>query len=839
MLKKIIPILFLISLNIKSQPLPLPLDSIADSIVDCLGNDVSGVIDWIGDGFCDDGSYSWNGNDIYFNCEEFNFDEGDCMPQEQIPGCIDVNALNYVPEATLDDGSCIYPFFNDFVWGCTDPEAVNFNPWAEIEFNCLTNVCNDDQSLITIEVTLDQYPSETGWILTDVSNGQPIKAVSANSYNYNQAYSTISYNVCIPETGVEFILSDTYGDGMESSNWGSEDGDVVILGDDLPCGDLDTLWSLDSANFGSAAYSGVIYLDVCEDPVIFGCTDSEYVEYNPEANFDNETCVNLHKLGCIDTSAFNFDTLATIEEIIPTCDYTLIIEDAAGDGWGGCYLGVAQGDSVIGEYYMEPGFFSKEYTIQLDTDKPVSVYYFEISFGQQPIEELQFSSMQNSFRLINSDGVLLTQGGVHPFANNGAGALQPHKAPFWNKYTATPYCGNYCIPKVYGCTDSLAYNFDSLANTNFGCIEAIIGCTNDLAFNYDSLANVDDGQCEAIVYGCMENDAWNYNYLANIEDSSCLYFGCTDTIALNYDSIANVNNSSCIYPLYGCTNPIAFNYDVEANVNDGSCISVIYGCMDPTMYNYNEEANTASDNCIPFIFGCTDITAFNYDPLANTDNESCIPVIPGCTDPAAFNYNEEANQEDFSCVDVVLGCTDSLAFNYDPLANTNNDACITVSEGCMDQLAYNYNEFANTEDGSCLYDAGCVDGPGIPYWLNDTCYAWVIIIDPYCCNTNWDNKCQQLYWHCYGDSELDVRDLMRSNDIAIYPNPTDDFLNVLTKTRVSIKIHDINGRLVKDIKQKQTIAGLNRLNITYLPSGIYSITIRRNGNFNKAKFVKK
>ena len=114
----------------------------------------------------------------------------------------------------------------------------------------------------------------------------------------------------------------------------------------------DSLWSLDSANFGSAAYSGVIYLDVCEDPVIFGCTDPDYVEYNPEANVDNETCVNLHQLGCIDTSAFNFDTLATIEEIIPTCDYTLIIEDDAGDRWGGCYLGVAQGDSVIGEYYI-------------------------------------------------------------------------------------------------------------------------------------------------------------------------------------------------------------------------------------------------------------------------------------------------------------------------------------------------------------------------------------------------------------------------------------------------------------------------------------------------------
>ena len=33
---------------------------------------------WVGDGFCDDGSYEFGGNQIFFNCEEFNNDEGDC-----------------------------------------------------------------------------------------------------------------------------------------------------------------------------------------------------------------------------------------------------------------------------------------------------------------------------------------------------------------------------------------------------------------------------------------------------------------------------------------------------------------------------------------------------------------------------------------------------------------------------------------------------------------------------------------------------------------------------------------------------------------------------------------
>ena len=45
-------------------------------IEDC--NGICAPAGWLGDGFCDDGSYEYNGNPIFFNCEEFNFDNGDC-----------------------------------------------------------------------------------------------------------------------------------------------------------------------------------------------------------------------------------------------------------------------------------------------------------------------------------------------------------------------------------------------------------------------------------------------------------------------------------------------------------------------------------------------------------------------------------------------------------------------------------------------------------------------------------------------------------------------------------------------------------------------------------------
>ena len=61
---------------------------------------------------------------------------------------------------------------------------------------------------------------------------------------------------------------------------------------------------------------------------------------------------------------------------------------------------------------------------------------------------------------------------------------------------------------------------------------------------------------------------------------------------------------------------------------------------------------------------------------------------------------------------------------------------LVAISGCTDVAAYNYNPTANVSDTTaCLYDAGCYGGPGIPYWLNDGCYAWVIDVDDYCCTT--------------------------------------------------------------------------------------------------------
>jgi len=140
------------------------------------------------------------------------------------------------------------------------------------------------------------------------------------------------------------------------------------------------------------------------------------------------------------------------------------------------------------------------------------------------------------------------------------------------------------------------------------------GCTDPLAFNYVSEANTDDGSCRFA--GCTDPNNDNYDPNANWEDGSCFIVGCMDPNANNYNPEA-MQEGDCIY--LGCTDSLADNYDPQANQDDGSCF--IQGCMEEAADNYNPLADVPGD-CI--YFGCTDSTAVNYNETANTDDGTCF-----------------------------------------------------------------------------------------------------------------------------------------------------------------------------------------------------------------------
>ena len=210
--------------------------------------------------------------------------------------------------------------------------------------------------------------------------------------------------------------------------------------------------------------------------------------------------------------------------------------------------------------------------------------------------------------------------------------------------------------------------------------------------------------------------------------------GCTDPAASNYDATATQDNGTCIACVYGCTDNTQSNYNPLATCDDGSCIAYQFGCMDPTATNYNPSATQDDGSCI--WVGCTDPTADNYDATATVDDGSCTYArINGCTDPAADNYDATATIDDGSCTYTISGCTDPTAFNYNAAATSDDGSCIAVVYGCTDATAFNYNAAANTDDGSCIpYTYGCDDPTADNYNptvnISDNSCVWLGCTDP-------------------------------------------------------------------------------------------------------------
>ena len=601
----------------------------------------------------------------------------------------------------------------------------------------------------TVVINLDQYQGETYWTIKDTSDN--VLAYS-DDYGSQPDYASVLEPLCLPEGPLVFTIYDSYGDGLNGALWGGLDGSYYLI----QCNDT-LVYGTDPA-FGNDSIH-VFVSDAC--PPVMGCMDMAYVEFNPLADTDDGSCNTLRVFGCIDSTMYNYDPNANTMALINNCDYTLTLYDLIGDGWVGSYLEVKQ-DTNVYQFYIDTAAYTQDFTINLNAPQLVEFKFHVTS-------QAQLTTPHCGFKLTNPLGQTMIE------------VLPPFIQPMY-KYKTPTFCGDLCVEKVFGCMNPLAINYVDTANTDDGscyylpgctnssyleyytqgftadyndgsCVtQAVWGCTDATAFNYDNTANINNGGCIDVIYGCMVQGSFNYNPNANTP-TNCIpvIYGCTSDIAVNYNPSANTDDGSCEAAILGCTDTLAFNFAPLANTDDGSCVPIIYGCINPTMFNYDSLANTNDGTCIPFTYGCTDSTMLNYNPLANSDNNTCIPFIYGCTDPSMLNYSPIANTEDFSCIAYIYGCMDSDALNFDPLANTDNGSCIEMVMGCMDPNAYNYEPIANTNDSlSCLYSANCITGAGNPYWLNDECYAWVISVDDYCCENEWDTICQATYDYCDG-----------------------------------------------------------------------------------------
>ena len=216
--------------------------------------------------------------------------------------------------------------------------------------------------------------------------------------------------------------------------------------------------------------------------------------------------------------------------------------------------------------------------------------------------------------------------------------------------------------------------------------------TSDMAI--DELI-VDDG----LPAGCTDSIADNYDALAQIDDGSCIYTGCTDPLAGNYWPLANNDDGSCEY--YGCMDPAADNYDPSATVDPNNVC-----CYDN--YLYVELFDSFGDGWNGGVMTITDV--FGTVVFTGTMPSGSFADGYFCAPNGCYNVNISgsswASEISWQITQPSTGAI--LNAQQSPGAQGNGDFQLEVgangcATGCTDPTALNYDPVAATDDGSCIY----------------------------------------------------------------------------------------------------------------------------------------
>jgi hypothetical protein len=380
-----------------------------------------------------------------------------------------------------------------------------------------------------------------------------------------------------------------------------------------------------------------------------GCTNPASSNYNPDANYDNGTCliVNVDIFGCTDPSADNYNSEANVDD--GTCESSAVpgCTDPSADN----YNPEANVDDGTCESSAVPGCTDPTAT---NYDPAANTFdgsceYFSVVYGCM----VDFAQNYNPEATVDDGSCEYIYGcldlnatNYNPDANYSDGSCY-----FYSDDVGTP-CSVLISEQVY-IQVSIPYPPFSIEEPVFGAFQdveyfGVYDCDMDCWIDQSTIESSGQFSCLGeIITGCNNPLASNYNPSANVTlNDDCVISGCNDINALNYDSDATEDDGSCQY-VEGCMDDIALNYNSDATADDGSC-QYVEGCMDDDALNFNPDATQGDGSC-QYVEGCTDPLFVNYNPDALIDDGSCSNDILGCTYSWASNYNSEATIDDGSC----------------------------------------------------------------------------------------------------------------------------------------------------------------------------------------------
>ena len=704
------------------------------------------------------------------------YNDGSCIAI--VEGCTDASAANYDAAANTENGSCVS--------ACTDIAVTviggggSIDSWTEFSFYAEEMTYFDDSTYVveagdtSYVVSLDSSLVDSAWaysndtamvvsydttlvITLDSALVQNVllSASVADMYGSDDNDDVYSDTICIPEGSYVFNPSST---SSFTSSWYSdtfsvdavcEDGSAILennggespnpngdnfVVDVVPCSAM-TLGCSDSTafNFDAAA----THDDGSCVPTVLGCMDASAVNYNEDANVDDGLCADE----CIDVS-INLDgggfgiSTTNFWTVYNAAD--AVVASGSSDTYGvdntsdavclpvGSYTFEANTTSSFSSSWGDDtysvdlgcGSFDSAMVVSYDTALVVTIDSALVDSAWV------FTSDSSEVVSVDTSLVVTDNTSVVVLASNGG---------------ASPAVGNMesfavisCDDVVFGCTDSIAENFNADATVNDGSCEFIFGCQIDYALNYDSTATVSNDTCYF--------DA----SLISPAPGVTLDLVQADSLSLSWDvALDLVGDTVDSYYVYFSSNPNdlgSSDFDSDFDSYTGSVVYYL-GSTDTTslvvqyadMYNWFIESGYQVNDLVEVHWWVSDVRSYSstgypdYNAQYTLNDQTftsshsinlTFTGVLGCTDSTALNFNAEATVEDGSC---VLPCTDDESsvnvsvvdgsYPGEMTWNLTSDASgEAVLEGagsdfatenplCLDAGSYTFNSFDSYGDG--------------------------------------------------------------------------------------------------------------------------------------------
>ncbi len=484
-------------------------------------------------------------------------------------------------------------------------------------------------------------------------------------------------------------------------------------------------------------------------PIVYnvtGCTDVTACNYNSNATIDATPTMCIYNCqGCTDPLSSNYDPQATIDDGSCLAYQIGCMDPLALNSCNECTIDGAWDNGVEGGTFVEIQFFSCEYEgTQIEVpgcmDALACNYNENATFNPSESDAIIECNYETLSSIIGEDQ-------AEQFILQNCCVL-----PGDPLYSTLPNCQN---ASDYGCTDSTACNYDSLAiiddescvyidPNNQGFIDCDGNCEDGFVF-VPAL-----GVCKEEIVGCMDELACNYDSFANIENTNLINNGCTYTLGPGFEcdgtckdgytligSLDPLVGDECIpdpgTPITGCLDATAFNYNCATGYESPGWVGTPYeNIFDEAQANlnpWNPGLGWSNGGATSLFgdgwYGCNLNETYGTpygtvtQPQVTVDDGSCIPVVFGCMDATfqpntlvegypggpqyLYNYNPEANVHAVSAFDgsdpcvvdpllPVYGCMDTGSLLID-----NGDPFDSPYPGYP---ATNYNQFANINETS-------------------------------------------------------------------------------------------------------------------------------------------